>query len=311
MFQRTSKGKVIVITGASSGFGKGVARRFASEGASVVVAARRGQLIEELAGEIQKSGGNALPVIMDVSRRADVERLAEQAISRFGRIDVWFNNAGVAALGRFEDVPLSDHVQTIETDLLGTLYGSYVAMQRFRHQGRGVLINMASILGKVPAPYYSSYSAAKCGIVALSSALRLELRQNKVPDIHVCTVMPTTFDTPFFDHIANYSGHEVKLIPPVYDPERVVETVVRLASHPEDEVMVGTAAKVSGIVHQVAPDTTEKVWAAQVHKTQIEHAAPADMSKGAVHEPVPVGTEVSGGRLRAHNGGKRGAHPGH
>jgi NAD(P)-dependent dehydrogenase (short-subunit alcohol dehydrogenase family) len=305
MLHPTLKGKVIVITGASSGFGKGVARKFSSEGACVVLAARRGPLLDALTREIEEAGGDALPVLSDVSRRSDVERLAEQAISRFGRIDVWFNNAGVGALGRFEDVPLSDHVQVIETDLLGTMYGSYVAMQRFRRQGHGTLINMASVLGKVPAPYYASYTAAKYGIVGLSAALRLELRQNRVPDIHVCTVMPTTFDTPFFDHIANYTGHEVKLIPPVYKPERVIDTVVRLAVHPEDEVMIGTAAKVSGIAHQIAPDTTEKLWAAQVHRTQIEQAGPADFSKGAVHEPVSAGTEVSGGRLQAHGDGHR------
>lgn len=291
------RGKVVVVTGASSGFGKGAARAYAAAGASVVVAARREHLIQELAREIGGAGGRALAVTTDVSRREDVERLGRQAVDHFGRIDVWINDAGVGAIGRFEEVPVSDHVQVIETDLLGTLYGSYVAMQQFRRQKAGTLINISSVVGKVPSPYYASYSAAKCGIVGLSAALRQELRLNKVRDIHVCTVLPTTFDTPFFDHVSNYTGHEVKLIPPVYEPERVIEVLVRLATEPEDEVMVGAAAKVTGVAHHLAPDATERLWATQVHRLQMEQAAPADASKGAVHEPVPAGTEVTAGRV--------------
>lgn len=294
MSRRDLRGKVVVITGASSGFGKGAARAFSEAGASLVLAARREALIEDLAREIGSSGGRALAVTTDVSRREDVERLGQRAVEHFGRVDVWINNAGVGALGRFEDVPLSDHVQVIETDLVGTLYGSYVALQQFRRQGSGTLINVSSVVGKVAAPYYASYCAAKFGVAGLSAAIRQELRQNKVRDVHVCTVMPTTFDTPFFDHVSNYTGHEVKMIPPVYEPHRVVEVMVRLATEPEDEVMVGTAAKVSGVAHQIAPEATERLWGAQVHRVQMEQAPPAEASKGAVHEPVPIGTEVSG-----------------
>lgn len=114
-------GKVIVITGASSGFGKGAALKFASAGAYVVLAARREQLLDDLARECEAAGGQALAVPTDVSVREDVVSLAQSALSKFGRIDVWVNNAGAGALGRFEAVPLADHVQVIETDLLGTL----------------------------------------------------------------------------------------------------------------------------------------------------------------------------------------------
>ena len=298
MANRSSKDRVIVITGASSGFGKGTARRLAQSGAKLVLAARRGPLLEELARECEAAGSPTLAVTTDVSRREDMERLGAEAVSRFGRIDVWINDAGVAALGRFEEIPLADHVQVIETNLLGTMYGSYVALQQFRRQKAGTLINMASVLGKIPAPYYASYAASKYAIVGLSAALRQELRQNRVDDVHVCTVMPTTFDTPFFDHVANYTGHEVKPIPPVYDPERVIDVLVRLVSEPEDEVMVGAAGKISDVAHHIAPETMEKIWGKQVHKAQIEKAAPAQAAAGSLHEPASIGTEVSGGRLR-------------
>jgi short-subunit dehydrogenase len=286
-------GKVVVITGASSGFGKGAAREFGGRGASVVLAARRDELLDELADQIQAAGGRALSVPTDVSHENEVEELCRTAVERFGRIDVWVNNAGVGALGRFEEVPLADHVKVIQTDLLGTLYGSYFVMKVFREQGNGILINIASVIGKVPAPYYSSYAAAKHGVVGLSAVLRQELEQNNMENIHVCTVMPTSFDTPFFDHSPNYTGHETVPIPPVYDPERVVDTIVRLATDPEAEVSVGTAAKIATMAHQIAPGMTESRMGKQAHKAHIVDAPPAPNTEGSVQKPQPEGRGVT------------------
>src|SRR5438477_12601323 len=120
MADRQLNGKVVVVTGASSGFGKGAARKFAELGASVVLAARRDDLLTEIAQECKSAGSPALAVPTDVTQQTDVENLRRRAISEFGRIDVWVNNAGAGAIGRFEDVPLADHIKVIETDLMGT-----------------------------------------------------------------------------------------------------------------------------------------------------------------------------------------------
>ena len=218
MAEKTLAGRRIVLTGASSGFGKGSALALAREGAHLVLAARRDELLDDVARECEASGGRAVTAPTDVSVQEDVQALAETAIQSLGGIDIWINNAGVGALGRFEDIPLHDHVKVIETDLLGTLYGSYFAMRHFRSQGHGTLINVSSVIGKVPSPYFSSYAAAKHGVVGLSAVLRQELEQNGDKDIRVCTVMPTSFDTPFFEHAATYTGHRAEPIPPVYDP---------------------------------------------------------------------------------------------
>lgn len=292
MADRNLSGKVIVLTGASSGFGKGAAREFALRGASLVLAARRNELLDELAAECQTLGGKALSVPTDVSECGEVEKLSDTTLAEFGRIDIWINNAGVGALGRFEEVPLEDHIKVIETDLLGVVYGSYCAMRQFRKQGKGTLINIASVVGKVPAPYCSSYVAAKHGVIGLSAALRQELTENDITDIRVCTVMPTTFDTPFFDHSANYLGRETEPIPPVYEPERVVEVILRLATDPEDEVTVGSAAKVMALAHQIAPGLTEALVGKQAHMVHVEKALPAPDTQGSVQEPIPDGTEV-------------------
>ena len=298
MASQELNGKVVVITGASSGFGKGAALKFAAEGALVVLAARRGELLETLARECEAAGGRALAVATDVSKREEVERLFQSALSHFGRIDVWVNNAGGGALGKFEEIPLADHIQVIETDLLGTLYGSYFALGQFHKQGVGTLINIASVIGKVPAPYFASYAAAKHGVVGLSSAIRQELAENKIENIHVCTVLPTSMDTPFFEHAANYTGHKAVPIPPVYDPQEVIDVIVQLATNPEDEVPVGTAGTASVISHNLAPGLTETMMGKQTHAAQMEKAEPAANTPGSLREPVPSGTEVSGGWLK-------------
>jgi short-subunit dehydrogenase len=286
--------QVIVITGASSGFGRGAAIQFAAESACVVLAARREELLDELVDECEAAGGTAMAVPTDVSELSEVEDLADMVVGEFGRLDVWVNNAGAVAIGRFEDVPIQDHVKVIETDLLGTVYGSYFAMQKFRQQGEGILINVASVVGKVPMPYYSSYAAAKHGVVALSSAIRLELEVNKIDTIRVCTVLPTSTDTPFFEHAANYSGHEFLPTPPVYDPKDVIDVIVKLATDPEDEVAVGSAAKMAILAHNMAPGMTESRMAKETHKTLMEKAPLAIETEGSLQKPSLTGAGVHG-----------------
>ena len=288
-------GKVVVITGASSGFGKGTALALAKGGASVVLAARREELLDELAVECRAAGGQALAVPTDVSQQADVADLAQQTIAAFGRIDVWINNAGGGAIGRFEEVPLEKHIQVIETDLHGQIYGSYFAMQQFRRQGSGILINVASVIGKVPAPFFASYAAAKHGVVGLSAALRQELDVDKVKDIRVCTVYPASMDTPFFEHAADYTGHKVVPIPPVYEPEQVIQTLVNLVTDPIDEVAVGGAmGPGTAMMHNLFPGLTEHMMA-KITQKALETADPAPDSPASIGQPTPIGATISGG----------------
>lgn len=289
--------RVVVITGASSGFGRGTALKFAEAGANVVLAARRKSLLNELAEECEEHGVEALVVEADVSDSGDIERLASRAVSKFGHIDVWVNNAGVGTFGRFDEAPLKDHEQVIRTNLLGTMYGSYAALRQFRKQGSGRLINVASFVARVAAPYLPSYSASKFGIRGLDMALRQELEQNGEQDIYVCTVMPTSMDTPFFEHAGNYTGKPVKPIPPVYDPQEVVDTIFDLALNPRAEVVVGRYGKVGAAGARIAPRLMEKKMGKQTHKSQMEQKGSARDSSGSVLHPMREGSEVRGGWL--------------
>jgi short-subunit dehydrogenase len=218
-----------------------------------------------------------------------VEALAAAAISEYGCIDVWINDAGVAAIGRFEEVPLADHLQVVRTDLLGTIAGSYFALRHFHERKEGILINVASVIGKIPSPYYGSYTAAKFGVVGLDASLRQELDLAKLTDIHVCTVMPMAMDTPFFEDASNYTGKVAEPIPPLYDADKVVEAIVAVARKPEKEVIVGAMGKVMAAAHQVMPAMVEKMMGKQTDTAQFEKAEDAPDTEGAVRSPSETG----------------------
>ncbi len=282
------KPQTIVITGASSGFGKGVARRLAAEGRNLVLVARRGQLLTELARECP----SALAITADIGDAGAAERIAGAARKRFGHFDAWINNAGVAALGRFEEIPLVDHLRVAQTNLLGTIAGSHVALVEFRARGEGVLVNVASLLGRVPAPYYASYVASKFGVVGLGAALRQELRAAGQAGIHVCTVLPGAADTTFFEHAANYTGHRPEPTP-LDEPEPVIDAIVAALDNPRDEIVVGTGTSTALLAEQFAPGLMELAFGAATQAT-IERTPLVEPTPGNLHEPVEAGSGVHG-----------------
>lgn len=292
---RTLRDSVVVITGASSGIGRAAARAFAQRGATVVVAARRAELLHEAVQECERAGAQALAVPTDMSDEQAVQELARRAVERFGRIDTWINNHGVTSFGYFDETPMEDFRRVIEVDFFGTVYGSRAALQIFQEQGSGVLINTGSMVSLLSEPFVSSYVAAKHAVRGLGMSLRQELMLKGQKNIHVCTVMPATIDTPFFQHAANYLGRAAKAMPPVYSPERVAETFVRLAQRPRREVFVGNVARQMWMQFLMAPGMTERqiaIMADRLHVYQDKHTPP---TSGNLFEPMGEGSRASGG----------------
>lgn len=291
--QQRISDSVFVVTGASSGLGQGVALALASHGASVVLAARRTELLEEVAAGVHAAGGTALVVTTDVSDIAAVQRLGEAAIERFGRIDVWINNAGIIAIGRFWDTPLEDHARVIDVNLTGAVYGSHVALRQFRAQGFGTLVNIGSVLGELPAANQASYAAAKAGLHSLGSALAEELRLDGLDDIKVATVMPWAVDTPVWEHAANYSGSRPRMVS-MDDAQKVVDAIVWTALHPRGKRPVGWKARGATTAARLFPRIATRL-ASNIVEGQREIAPPAPVTSGAVHEPMETGRTVEGG----------------
>lgn len=154
--QQKFAGKTVVVTGASSGFGKGVAIRRGEQGANVVIAARRPAALQDVVPRVEAAGGRVLSVPTDVSREREIGRLAAAAVRRFGRIDVWINNAGVGAIGRFEDIPPRDHERLVDVNLKGVILGGPAALRQFRRPGESVLVNVGSVDSEVPHAYQAA-----------------------------------------------------------------------------------------------------------------------------------------------------------
>lgn len=243
---------LVVITGASGGIGRAAAHAFARKGSRLVLGARDEVALAEVVEECAARGATALAVQTDVTSSEQMRALAEKAAAfGSGCIDIWINNAGVGAVGSFEETPLEAHEQVVQTDLLGYLRGAYVAWPYFKAQKRGTLINTLSLGSWVAQPYAAAYSASKYGLRGLSEALRGEL--NGYPHIHVCDIYPAVMDTPGFRDAGNFTGHALKPPPPLYDPHLVAQAMVACALRPRPSTTVGGAATMARLAHFLVP----------------------------------------------------------
>jgi NAD(P)-dependent dehydrogenase (short-subunit alcohol dehydrogenase family) len=291
---RAIKDSVIVITGASSGIGRATALEFARQGATLLLAARREQALQEVARECDLIGGTALAVPTDVCDEEAVKTLARRAIDTFGRLDVWVNNAAVTLFARFEEAPSDVFRKVIETNVFGYVHGARAALPYFREQGSGILINVASVVGGSPQPYTSAYVMSKFAIRGMAGCIRMELNLDQASDIHVCTVLPATIDTPLFKETANYTGRQPKAMNPVYPPEEVANTIVGLVERPQREVIVGQAGYLMMAQSAFLPDLYEHTMAKQVDQDHLGDT-PAPDSPGNLFEPMPEYATVTGG----------------
>lgn len=292
---RKLKNSVVVITGASSGIGRATAQAFGKRGATLVLAARRATLLERAAEECRGLGAEVVVMPLDVSDQESVRELARIAVERFGRIDVWVNNASVTVWGRVDEIPMEDFRRVIDVNLFGYIHGARAVLPIFREQGSGVLINVGSMVSRITEPYVGPYVIAKHGIRALSAVIRQELAVDRVKQVRVSTVMPATIDTPFFEHSANYTGRAAKAMPPVYSPERVARTIVNCARIPRREVFVGNAARMMFQQYKVMPGTTERMIAAMTDRQHLYQDRPQPPTTGNLHEPLGEDDGVHGG----------------
>lgn len=295
---------VALITGASSGIGMATAYQFAANGYDVVLAARRSDELEEAAQHCRDQYGvSALAVPTDTTDDQAVQQLGDAAVKKFGRIDVWVNNAAVYVAGKFEDTPLEDIRRLFETNFFGYLHGSHRALRQFREQGHGILIDVSSINAAAPQPYVGAYSASKAAIRAFDESLRMELRlEGMDKQIRICTVMPASIDTNLFQNAANYTGKKLQAMEPVYDPEYVAQRIVRLATHPRRQTIVGPAGLLMALQNAHLPRNYEK-RIGQYTEADLLADETVEPTSGNLYQPILTNRGVRGGwrsqRMRA------------
>ena len=194
------KGKVVVITGASSGAGEATARHLAELGAAVVLGARRAERTEALAAELRAAGYNAKAVPTDVKVEAQVKNLVDTAVKEFGRVDVILNNAGVMPLAPLEALKVHEWDHMIDVNIKGTLYGVAAALPHMKEQRSGHIINVSSVYGHVVGPAATVYCATKFAVRALSEGVRKEV---KPYNIRTTIISPGAMKTELLEHISD------------------------------------------------------------------------------------------------------------
>ena len=224
--------RTIVITGASGGIGAAFARLAGARGARLVLAARREAELAEVARE---AGPNALAVVADVTRRADVERILARALERFGHVDAWINNAGRGITRPVAELTDDDLDEMFLVNVKAALYGMQTVLPHFRVRGRGHIVNVSSMLGRVPmASTRSAYSAAKHALNSLTANLRMDLRA-EFPGIHVTTVSPGVVATEFGVRALG-GGLDSRRIPNAQPVEEVAAVLLDVLEHPRADV---------------------------------------------------------------------------
>ncbi len=234
----TLQGKVVLITGASSGFGEAAARLFAKEGCKVVLAARRLERLQQLAAEIQSEGGEAIAIPVDVNVTAEIDVMVQTALDLYERIDILFNNAGFGAMDWFEELDPERHIETlIRVNLIGTMLVTHAVLPDMLERGSGHIINMSSVAGLIASPLITTYSASKYGVRAFTDSLRREVA---ALGVKVSGIYPGPAVTEFGTHLKKNHARDTvrKLVDFHMTSDYVAKRVVDLAKHPQRSLVI-------------------------------------------------------------------------
>jgi len=286
----STKGRVVVLTGASSGIGRATAVAFARRGDRLVLAARSAESLARVAAQCERVGAEALAVPCDVTADGALERLVNAALARFGRIDVWVGCASVYGYGSLERMPRESFHRILEVNLHAQIEGVRAVLPHFRVRGRGSIVFVGSLFSRVAAPRLSAYVASKHGLLGFAESLRHELRRTR---ISVSTVLPATVDTPIYQHAANYTGSRVHPLPPLVGPRRVARVIVRRARRPKPITMIGFAQGAMWPLSLVAKPLYGALIRTGINRVALRGQAPD--SDGTLFHPAPEHNAVSGG----------------
>ena len=233
--------QVIVVTGASSGLGRAIARLVGERGAKVVVTARNAQALENCVAEVEAAGSQALAVPGDVAVQDDVARVVEQAIDRFGRIDTYVANAIVTVYAETYRYEPDELRRVMDVNFFGQVYGYWAALPHLR-ESHGTFLSVNSALAYRGIPLQGAYCASKAALRTFFESARVEI-QKEGWDVAVSLILPGAINTPQFDRDRQKIGYQPQPVPPIYQPEPYAEAALHCCEHPIRELPVSWGAQ--------------------------------------------------------------------
>ncbi|KIG14513.1 Dehydrogenase [Enhygromyxa salina] len=279
--------EVVVITGASAGIGRALARRFAREGASIGLLARGGLKLTATVEEVEELGGRALAIEVDVADPEAVEAAATQIEEELGPIDIWINNAGVAVAGRIMDMSPDEIRRVSDVTYHGAAWGTRAALARMSERGRGTIVQIGSGTAYQAVPMLTSYSAAKHALRGFTNGLRAELLHDGT-DVHLTMVHPSAINTPFYTWARNLLPYRPVPLRPVYQPELAADIIYWAAHARRRDVYLGWATVGAIFVDQLAPGLADRLLVRNVRMTE-ERSEPAPPDQlDHLFDPVEV-----------------------
>ncbi|QMU69323.1 SDR family oxidoreductase [Streptacidiphilus sp. P02-A3a] len=254
-------GQVVVVTGASGGIGRATARAFAARGARVALLARGDEGLAGAAADVERLGGQALPVPTDMADPDQVEAAAAHTEAVLGPIDVWVNVAFTSVFAEFSDISPAEYKRVTEVDYLGYVYGTMAALTRMRARDAGTIVQVGSALAYRGIPLQTAYCGAKHAVQGFHEALRCELLHHR-SKVRTTMVQMPAVNTPQFDWVLSRLPEAAQPVPPIYQPEVAARAVLYAADHPgRREYWVGGSTMGTLIANAVAPGLLDRYLA--------------------------------------------------
>ncbi len=278
--------EVIVITGASAGLGRAIAREFGKLGAKVGLLARGRDGLEAAKREIEESGGRAVALPTDVADAKQVEAAAEAVEREFGPIDIWVNDAMTSVFSPFKEVTPEEFKRVTDVTYLGFVYGTMSALRRMLPRDRGTIVQVGSALAYRSIPLQSAYCGAKHAIVGFTDSIRCELIHDH-SNVHITVVHMPALNTPQFSWVKSRLPRKPQPVPPIYQPEVGAKAVVYAAHHRRREIWVGGSTVEAIFGNRLAPEALD-IYLGRTGYDAQQYNGPADPNRpNDLWEPVP------------------------
>ena len=273
MARRKLEGQVAVITGASSGVGRALARAFADEGAKVGLIARNTEALEAAANEVRERGSEALVLALDVSDARAVDDAADRVVSAWGHLDVWINNAMVSVFAPAHAVTAAEFRRVIEVNYLGYVHGTLAALRHMRPRNDGVILQIGSALAYRSIPLQSAYCASKAAIRGFTDSLRSELIREQ-SGIAVSMLQLPAVNTPQFEVVRSRLPDHPQPVPPIYQPEVIAGAAIEAALRPRREMWIGWSTTKAILGQRLIPGWLDGYLAKHAWESQVTKRLP-------------------------------------